>query len=182
MKKIAILLLIAMLGFVAVGCGGEPNKEETDNAENATNTSPMFPSFETVDLDDQPVTDRVFAEHQLTLVNIWGTYCDPCREELPALQALYQEMAAKNVNVIGIVVDGEENDLVALQMIKEYGITYANLMPSDNLKKNLFTRLPGVPTSFFVNDKGEVVGDMVVGARTGAQYKAMIDQLLPQQQ
>lgn len=177
MKRIVVLLLIAVLSAVIVGCGAGTDQEE---AENAANAYPKFPRFETVDMTDRPVTDQVFAEHKLTMVNVWATYCDPCKEELPDLQALYKEMEAKDVNVIGIVVDGEQNNAVALQMIKDFGITYANLMPTDSLKKNLFPRLPGVPTSFFVNNKGEIVGDMVVGARTCAQYKAMIDQVLSQ--
>lgn len=172
MKKIAMLLFLALLGLTIAGCVAKEGKTEVENQAN------LFPSFATVDINDRPVTDQIFTEHRLTLVNIWGTYCEACREELPALQQLDQQMKENDISVMGIIVDGEENNTAALRLLTEHGITYLNIIPNDSLKKNLFPRLPGVPTSIFVNNKGEIIGDLVVGARTGEQYAEMINKRL----
>lgn len=175
MKKAIMLLFLAILSLTLVGCGAK------DNQNGVGNKADLFPGFATVDMDGNPAADQIFAGHQLTLVNIWGTYCDPCKAELPALQQLYQEVKENDIAIVGIIVDGVDNNQAAQGLIEEHGITYLNLLPDDSLKKNLFPRLAGVPTSIFVNNKGEIVGDLVVGARTSKQFKEMIDNRLATQ-
>ncbi|RKD24533.1 hypothetical protein BEP19_09120 [Ammoniphilus oxalaticus] len=172
MKKMGMFFLFVILCLTAVGCGSNADEDPTGNA------SDLFPRFETVDIDDQPVTDDIFAEHTLTLVNVWGTYCEPCKDELPALQKLSQEVEELNVGVVGLVSDGIGNNTIALRMLQEYGVTYLNIVPSDELNKQLISRLPGIPSSLFVNSKGEIVGDLVVGARAQEQFREMINQQL----
>ena len=49
-----------------------------------------FPSFETTDTKGNKVTEKIFADKEITMVNVWGTFCGPCINEMPELQKIYQ--------------------------------------------------------------------------------------------
>ena len=78
----------------------------TEPAIQASAESGSVISFETTDLAGNPVkSEELFSPYKLTMINLWGTFCGPCIQEMPGLETLYQTMKAKNVNVIGVVVD-----------------------------------------------------------------------------
>ncbi|BAU28750.1 thiol-disulfide isomerase/thioredoxin [Aneurinibacillus soli] len=172
MRKITFVLLLATFCLVFAGCG--TSREKQPEAA----LFKTFPEFKTVDTNDKPISNDIFKQHDLTLVNVWGTYCLPCKDELPALENLSKEMKAKNVNIIGIISDGKEQEVTAYRMMKEMKLTFTNVIPTDELMKQLRKRLIGVPSSMFVNKKGEIVGELVTGARTEEQYRMMLNDLL----
>lgn len=63
-------------------------------------------SFETVDLDGNPVTsEELFVDHDVTVINIWATWCINCKQEMEELEALNKEWADKGCQIIGICDD-----------------------------------------------------------------------------
>lgn len=137
-------------------------------AEEAAAMSGAFPAFETTDLSGNAVTNAIFAGKDLTVVNVWGTYCNPCIEEMPDLAAWSAEMP-ENVQLIGIVCDLttlEDADTLELaNAICE--ATGANVYPSlvaNETLMPLLSTVVGVPTTFFVDGEGKLVGEAIVGA------------------
>ena len=138
--------------------------------------------FTTVDLEGNEVDSReLFGSHSVTLVNIWTTYCTWCLKEMPDLEALSQEMAEKGCGVIGIVADVSGSGDTAMleeaqELVEMTGVTYPNLIPWEGF----YTKLPAaaVPTTYFVDSQGRVLGDPVVGAREGKEYKQLLLELL----
>ena len=63
-----------------------------------------FPSFSTENLKGDIVTEQVFAGKSVTMINIWGTYCGPCINEMPALQELNSQLP-DSAQILGIIVD-----------------------------------------------------------------------------
>ena len=115
--------------------------------------------FTTTDLFGNEVTSAVFAEKDVTLVNIWGTFCDPCIEELPDLQELSESMP-ENAQLIGIVGDvkSARNDeyVEALSLVGKNGITYTNLLADRSMK--FMDKVMFVPTTVLVDSEGNVIG------------------------
>lgn len=140
--------------------------------------------FRTVDMNGEAVDETVFADYELTMVNVWGTYCSPCIEEMPDLEELYAEMQAENVNVIGVVSDvgypirDESVYTEAQRIIEETGVTYRNILPDQVLQSKLLNRTTGVPATVFVDREGNVVGDIIVGAQSKLDYRNAIRNLL----
>ena len=134
-----------------------------------------FPAFTTQDLNGNTVDNSLFANADLTVLNIWSTTCMPCISEMPELQAWSEEMP-ENVQMVGLVLDVGVGDAAALeeaQMICELtGVTYANLMRCEDLYEFaqgiIFT-----PTTIFVDRNGAVVGEPITGARVD-DYKAFV--------
>jgi thiol-disulfide isomerase/thioredoxin len=120
--------------------------------------------FETTDLDGNPVkSEDLFAGHKLTMINLWATWCSPCKKELPDLEKLNQVLSEKNCQIIGIITDTDKEEKIskAKEILEEKGVTYLNLVAFEGLKE----LLPNDqwPTSYFVDENGCLVGEPVIG-------------------
>ena len=141
-------------------------------------------SFETTDLAGNPVkSEELFSPYKLTMINLWGTFCGPCIQEMPGLETLYQTMKVRNVNVIGVVVDISGPDDTGLieeagDIIDMTGVKYMNLLPWDDIDAVL--PATAIPTTYFVDAQGRIVGRPAVGARSTAAYEGLIDSAMAQ--
>ena len=121
--------------------------------------------FETADLEGNTIRSRdLFSQHTMTMVNVWASWCPPCVGELPELQRLNGEFADKNCAIVGILLDGAEAQGLAdgKARLREAGATYTILLPWDGVD-NIFP-VSAIPTSFFVDSQGHVIGEPIVGA------------------
>ena len=137
-------------------------------------------AFETTDLDGNPVTaQELFSAHAVTMVNVWASWCPPCVRELPELQRLNGEFAEKNCAIVGFLIDGDEAQGLAdaKARLQEAGVTYTILLPCDEL--NEIFSVQAVPTSFFVDSAGHLVGEPIVGAYVDG-YTAALDAAIAQ--
>ena len=136
--------------------------------------------FETSDLNGDPVTaQELFSAHTVTMVNVWASWCPPCVRELPELQRLNGEFAEKNCAIVGFLIDGDEAQGLAdaKARLQEAGVTYTILLPCDEL--NEIFSVQAVPTSFFVDSAGHLVGEPIVGAYVDG-YTAALDAVIAQ--
>ena len=142
--------------------------------------------FWTLDLEGNEITETIFSPYQLTLVNIWATFCSPCLQEMPALAELRNEFASKNVNIIGIVTDVyhsnqkifAENRNTANYIIAQTGADYIHLLPSQDLVNLRLKDSQVVPETFFVDSTGKIVGQTYYGARNKNAWKKIIESTL----
>ena len=139
-------------------------------------------AFETTDLDGNTVrSEAIFAGNKLTMVNMWGTFCGPCINEMPDLQELSERLAEKDCGIIGVVidVDGPEDEAhigAAKEIMADTGVTYLNLVPWEGVEKVLPAQF--VPTTYFIDSNGQIVGEAAVGARGADEYEALLDDVL----
>ena len=136
-------------------------------------------SFEGTDLDGTPVSSAVFSQSKLTMVNVWATYCNPCLREMPELGELAAEYNAGEFQIIGIVSDvmeGAEQSQVE-HLVQQTGANYPHLLLNQSIYDALLTDVSGVPTTFFIDKTGIVLG-RVVGAREKSVWKEIINELL----
>lgn len=103
---------------------------------------------------------------QPVLLNVWATWCHPCRTEIPELQALHQRYAARGLQVVGVSIDvGGEDDAVR-DFVQEFGMTYPVWRDPDGRVSNVFSTV-GVPDTYLI-DRDGVIRWMHLGPiRTG---------------
>lgn len=123
---------------------------------------------------DVPRTDgRIdsLARHrgQVVLLNLWTTWCPPCREELPALQRFARENAGK---VVVLAVDQGESASVAQAFAKQRGVTFPILIDEQQRYGRAYEGI-GLPTSVIVGRDGHVVKG-IDGAMTLEQMRAAV--------
>ena len=132
-----------------------------------------FPAFETTDTKGNKVTEKIFADKDITMVNVWGTFCGPCINEMPELQKIYESLP-ENANLIGVIADVPEGmkDGVdnANYIEKQTGVKYTNLTLSDSLG-SFARRFYAVPSTIFVDKNGNIIGELVMGADIDAYVR-----------
>ena len=135
--------------------------------------------FETTDLDGNAVTSAaLFAGHKVTMINIWATWCDPCKNELPELEEFAKELAGKDCQIIGICEDTSYDDTAASEakeILAKAGVTYTNIKATDEMLE-MMTCL-AMPTSYFVDSEGHVLTMPVRGADF-EKYRERIEEAL----
>lgn len=138
----------------------------------------LLGDFTTVDLDGNPVTPEIFTGKDITVVQVWATYCSACIEGMPALAAWDKELP-DNMQVIGLVSDvftGDDPSL-AKTITEIAGADYPNLVVSGTMM-DVLAKVQYVPTTFFVNSQGELLSPGIVGMEL-EQLKAFVEGYIP---
>jgi cytochrome c biogenesis protein CcmG/thiol:disulfide interchange protein DsbE len=118
------------------------------------------PNFTAVDIQrGDSVSLHQATDGKVTLVNIWATYCIPCREEMPAMEKLYRELGPKGLRIIAISVD-EGSPTGVQDFVKEYGLTFDVLQDRSGDIQRVF-QTTGVPESFLLDKKGIIVKKVI---------------------
>ena len=155
----------------------DSSSEEQEIRENGFPVN--MPQFSTTDMDGKKVTNDIFADYDLTVVNFWATYCNPCIDELPELAEWKKELP-DNVNLIGLLVDVDEKDSdqykLAEKIISQTGADYQHLIATEEFD-DMISNLVGVPTTFFVDSTGKIIGEPFAGADVSA-YKQTVEDYL----
>jgi thiol-disulfide isomerase/thioredoxin len=94
------------------------------------------------------------------VVNVWGSWCEGCKEEMPYFIDLYASPIFKSgeIKLLGVDVEEGSKD-AAPKFIKTYGMSWPHLVDSDGRSKGLFG--PGVPVTWLIDERGEVVGKKI---------------------
>ena len=187
---LGILLLILLCG----GCGNsggqiavsEPEMadelQEAPSSEDSSSEeedAPIYIFFEGTDLEGNAVSQEVFTQSKLTMVNVWATYCNPCLREMPGLGELAAEYAPEEFQIIGIVSDvmeGEDQTLVE-SLVQETGADYPHLLANESIGQSILSSVSGVPTTFFFDEEGAYLGG-VVGSAEKEDWEELIHGLL----
>lgn len=189
---LAFLMLPLVLLAGCAGATGEPAVEATPEPETTSEppvrddppsgeeeTAPLYITFEGTDLEGNTISQEVFSQSKLTMVNVWATYCNPCLQEMPGLGELAAEHDSSQFQIIGIISDvreGEDQDL-AESLIEQTGANYPHLLVNDSIYRQILTSVTAVPTTFFFDGEGAYLGG-VVGSAEKSAWEELINGLL----
>jgi peroxiredoxin len=149
---IAAIALIATIWFIT-GRGAQPQSQEM-GAVNRPAPTFAVPALAggTINLADY--------KGKVVLLNFWGTWCEPCKRELPALQAAYSKLTDAGLAVIGVNLTDDEQaqgrDQAAIKAyLAQYGVTYPVALDVQGEVTNAYRVFP-LPTSFFIDGEGRI--------------------------
>ena len=172
--------LTEMTPFQQLSAFDQP--QDTSNAGDSTTVG----KFETKGVDGKDYTEKVFSDYDLTLVNIFTTWCSPCVNEIPELEKLYEEMKDKGVGVVGVVLDtvgddGKQDDAT----VKKAGVlqektkaSYPFLIPDSTMMNGRLNGISAFPETFFVDKDGNIVGETYSGSHSLDEWKKIVEKEL----
>lgn len=195
-KKLIVHFAIGTIMLTMAACGTQEatptispttiqNESVADQSEVNFNT-PSFSNFSSIDLDGNEVSEEIFADYDLTMINIWGTFCGPCLREMPELGEIAEEYKEKGVQVIGIVLDvldrngeiSESQVETAKELVAQTKANYTHLLPSEDLLQAKLKYVTAVPETLFVDKEGNIIGSSLSGSRDKATWISIIEQKL----
>ena len=172
--------LTEMTPFQQLSAFDQP--QDTSNAGDSKTVG----KFETKGVDGKDYTEKVFSDYDLTLVNIFTTWCSPCVNEIPELEKLYEEMKEKGVGVVGVVLDtvgddGKQDDAT----VKKAGVlqektkaSYPFLIPDSTMINGRLNGISAFPETFFVDKEGNIVGETYSGSHSLDEWKEIVEKEL----
>ncbi len=111
------------------------------------------------------------------VLNLWASWCDPCRDEAPILEEVWARYRERGVVVLGL--DTEDLTEKALAFAKEYGLTYPSLRdPGDDSKRKLGAT--GVPETWIIDADGNIAMHIIGQVTSAEQITRPLDQVLAQ--
>ena len=172
--------LTEMTPFQQLSAFDQP--QETSNAGDSTTVG----KFKTKGVDGKDYTEKVFSDYDLTLVNVFTTWCSPCVNEIPELEKLYEEMKEKGVGVVGVVLDTVGDDAKQNEdTVKKAGVlqektkaSYPFLVPDSTMMNGRLNGVSAFPETFFVDKEGNIVGETYSGSHTLDEWKEIVEKEL----
>lgn len=135
-------------------------------------------TFETKDVSGNPVNSKeLFAQHQITMINFWATWCGPCKSELEELGNIHRRLSEKDAAVVGICTDAGEHADACRTLTAEKNLTYLNILPDAKIEEEL--GIDSIPTTFFIDREGKILTPPVIGVPADISlYEKTVDGLL----
>ena len=136
----------------------------------------LAPDFTLDTLDGTKVTLSEL-RGKIVLINLWATWCPPCRAEMPALENAYKQYKDSGVVVLGLNVTNQDSEKDIPPFVDEFGLTFPILLDRDGSVSALY-QLKGLPTTYFVNREG-IIRTVVVGGPMNETFiRSKIEALL----
>ena len=136
--------------------------------------------FETTDIDGNAVrSEELFAEHKVTMINVWATWCGPCKSEMVELGEIGRHLVedGKDAAIIGICQDADEEPELCKELLAEKQVDYLNLLPYEDMLEKL--EIDTLPTTFFVDREGKILLPPYIGVIEDlSMYEKLIDAFL----
>ena len=136
---------------VAVACEAAPERTSI----RALEVGDSVPAYAAATLagDTIALTDL---RGEAVMLNVWATWCIPCRDEMPALEALHREHADDGLRILGVSIDAAGMDGDIKQFVDEHGLTFTILHdPAERVSRVFRTR--AVPETYLFDRKGQLV-------------------------
>ena len=153
MKHRYFILILALFVMLA-GCK-QPGPDSSSSSQPPVGERMQMPAFRLSSLTDNAMVDTAELKGQVLLVTFFATWCPPCIQEIPTLNSLQESLQEKGFTVLGLSVDEGETDLL-LKLIEKYEVVYPVVLADRDLAR-AFGGVSGIPVTFLVNRKGEIV-------------------------
>jgi cytochrome c biogenesis protein CcmG, thiol:disulfide interchange protein DsbE len=139
---------VLLAAALAIACGPEPR---TYRPLAAGDEAPGFAApvlgADTLDLES--------LRGAVVLLNVWATWCPPCREEMPHLQQVHERFAERGLRVVGVSVDARGSEGAIHQFLADVGVSFTILHdPADAVSRQF--RTIGVPETFLIDREGVI--------------------------
>ena len=152
------VISISLVGFILL-----QGKDSFFNLSNQVRLKPGLPApnFTFPGLDGKMVSLTDY-KGKVVFLNIWATWCPPCREEMPSMERLYQKLKDEDFIILAVSIDTSGAKAVA-PFVKDYKLSFPVLLDDKGKSQSLFSTT-GIPESFIIDKEG-VLAQITIGPR-----------------
>lgn len=138
-----------------------------------------FKEFTAYDIYGNVVTEDLIKGYDLVMINIWGTFCTPCINEMPDLGELAGELLEENILLIGVCIDVYDDAGVqtAIEIVEDTGADYPHLLVTEDLANIYMNNVSAVPETIFLDATGTIIGSEI-GSRSKEDWETTISDYL----
>ena len=164
----ALMAAVLALGALWIWLSAVPTTGTTGGLIPSPRPGFLAPDF-TLDLLGGGQVTLSDLRGEVVMINLWASWCPPCRAEMPAIESVYEDNKALGLQVLAVDMTYQDNESAAASFVQQYGLTFPILMDRTGTMANRY-QMRALPTTFFVDRQG-VIADVVVG---GPMNEALI--------
>lgn len=168
-----ILILIAGAGWVTLSAQPGASNQSGTIAPQAGFTAPDF-SLKTPDGTTYTLSEM---KGRAVLLNLWATWCPPCRAEMPAIERVYQEYKDRGLIVLALNMTHQDNPLQVAPFIASYHLSFPILLEETGEVARAYN-LRSLPSSYFIDRNGVISAVVIGGPMSDAQLKTQIEKII----
>ena len=184
LKMTTLLSVIAFFSFVVIACSETKAENEVANtnvfAINSvvTATDGTVANFNFTDKNGNKTSFKEFTKGKVVFVNFWGTWCPPCRKEIPDIIEIQKELSNKDFMVVGIALERDQAAAITnvANFASKNGINYTNFIGNNEIQ-NAYGGISAVPTTYIIGKDGKIA-EKIVGMRSKADFMTSINRIL----
>ncbi len=157
MKNKLMILLFAMLTAVAVfgEDTGDPVREALRGLDfQIIEKNTNYIDFSLTDINGAQVNLKDF-QGKIIMLNFWASWCPPCREEMPSMEAFYSKMKGRNFEMLAVNI--QENESTVKNFLQKNRYTFPVLMDLEGVAAQKY-KIRSIPTTFIIDSKGKIAG------------------------
>jgi peroxiredoxin len=166
------ILLLASAGIIFALLSFNQSDENVSQPQ----VGQAAPNFSLTNTDEKKMSLQEL-RGKVVVVNFWGTWCDPCREEMPRIQLMYEKYKDNGVVVVGVNIG--ESRVTAKGFADRLGLTFPIVLDHDRSVTLNQYKIGPIPTSFFIDKQG-VVRYIYTGPMSSGYLETKIQTLLSQ--
>lgn len=175
----SFVLIIGLVAIVAINMFGDEKKQGEKVtkavAHEQEDVTYVAPDFELTTLEGETVSLSDYVGKKVFL-NFWATWCPPCQEEVPHMQAFYEEYQDQDVEIVAVNVTNKESGAgVVKQFIENHGATFNVLLDPAAIASSTYQVIT-LPTTYLIDSKGNMV-DAIEGPMDEALMKELLNKL-----
>jgi peroxiredoxin len=157
---LGFIAITALLGGLWVNVNRVPAAETSGGLIPSPRQGFLAPEFALTSLQGEFFTLSDL-RGQVVVVNLWATWCPPCRAEMPALQSAYQAYQDEGVVLLAVNTTDQDSTASVESFVDEFGLTFPILLDFEGIASRLY-QLQALPSTFFI-DRDGVIQQVVIG-------------------
>ena len=169
-------LVLLLTGAVWIWWSRAPEGATTQGAIPAPQKGFLAPDF-ALETGDGETVRLSELRGRPVVVNVWTSWCPPCREEMPALQRVYQDYQDRDVVILGLNSTAQDTREAALGFAAEQGLTFPILLDEGSEATRLY-QVRALPTTFFIDAQGMIQDVIAGGPMSEALLRIRVEQLI----
>lgn len=114
---------------------------------------------------------------KVVMINLWASWCPPCREEMPAIERVYQKYKDQGFVVLGVNTTSQDQEAGAARFVQEFSLNFPILFDRSGSVSARYA-LRALPTTFFVDRKGVIQEVVIGGPMSETSMRARVESLL----
>jgi thiol-disulfide isomerase/thioredoxin len=172
-KKIVLILILSLIGLIISGCTKTTPPSEVKSGD----YPPAPPDLMNATLTKLDGSTFKLADYKgkVLIVNVWATWCGPCRQEIPEFIELQTDLKDKGLEIIGLNLDEMEGAELIKEFGKEMGVNYELVRGDSKLFREFYkvSNRDAIPQSFLIDREGRLLGVFVGGG--GKTLQKLLD-------
>ncbi len=114
---------------------------------------------------------------QAVMINLWASWCPPCREEMPAIQQVYEDYRGQGLVVLAVNTTFQDSEAAAAAFVEEFNLTFPIPLDRTGAVSNRY-QLRGLPSTYFVDREGVIRSVVVGGPMSEALIRTKVQEIL----